>query len=67
MGEDFRAHVNGKEAWTTATFRADAVTKEGASQSLQGRWTAVWEKRGNDWLIVHEHTSVPLPAPSKSE
>jgi ketosteroid isomerase-like protein len=29
------------------------------------RHTAIWEKRANDWLIVHEHVSVPsaLPAP----
>jgi len=27
----------------------------------------VWQKSGNDWLIVHEHVSAPLPAPTSTE
>jgi ketosteroid isomerase-like protein len=28
---------------------------------VDGRHTAIWEKRGAKWLIVHEHVSAPLP------
>ena len=27
------------------------------------RWTVLWQKTGDDWLVVHEHFSVPLPSP----
>jgi len=30
---------------------------------MDARWTTVWEKRGNNWLIVHDHFSAPLPEP----
>jgi ketosteroid isomerase-like protein len=38
--------------------------KDGSSDSLDWRWTAVWEKEGKDWLIRHEHFSAPLPMPA---
>jgi ketosteroid isomerase-like protein len=28
---------------------------------LDARHTAIWERRGGKWLVVHEHISVPLP------
>lgn len=64
LGDDARTHRQGNLAWATATWTANVVTKQGAKQTLAGRWTVVWEKRGSDWLIVHEHVSVPLPAPA---
>ncbi len=66
LADDVRAHPHGNLAWATATWHADVVTKQGAKEGLDGRWTVVWEKRGNDWLIVHEHVSVPLPAPTQA-
>ncbi len=62
LGDDARAHQRGNFAWATATFRLDAVTKDGSSQAFDGRWTVLWEKRGKDWMIVHEHVSAPLPS-----
>jgi ketosteroid isomerase-like protein len=42
------------------------VKKDGSKEAMDGRWTLVWEKRGDDWLVVHEHFSVPLgPPPAK--
>jgi hemoglobin len=63
LGNDVETHRQGNLAWGTATVRTDLVTKGGAREAMDGRWTVVWEKRGKDWLIVHEHFSVPLPAP----
>ncbi len=62
LGNDVQTHQRGNLAWGTATFRLDAVTKDGTKEALDGRWTAVWEKRGKDWLIVHEHVSFPFGA-----
>ena len=60
---DAQVERRGNLAWGTATLHADIVTKEGAKEPLDGRWTVVWEKQGENWLIVHEHTSMPIPAP----
>jgi ketosteroid isomerase-like protein len=29
----------------------------------EARSTDIFEKRGNDWVIIHEHVSVPMPEP----
>jgi ketosteroid isomerase-like protein len=39
--------------------------KNGAKGQFLLRWTGVWEKRGGQWLMIHEHTSTPLPEPEK--
>jgi hemoglobin len=62
MGADAQVHQRGNLAWTTATLRLDMVSKGGSRESLDTRWTVVWEKRGKNWLIVHEHYSAPLPS-----
>ncbi len=64
LGDDVQVHPHGNLAWATATLHGDFMTKDGPTQSMDGRWTEVWEKRGGNWLIVHEHVSVPLPAPA---
>jgi len=40
------------------------VKKDGTKEMIEGRWTAVFEKRGDNWIIVHDHFSVPLPSPA---
>ena len=51
----------GKVAWTMVTVHLSLAMKNGQKLELDARHTAVWEKRGGQWLIVHEHTSAPLP------
>lgn len=63
LNDDAVLSQKGNNAWAAVTFRGDIVMKNGAKSSEQGRWTAVWEKRGKDWLIVHEHVSFPAPEP----
>src|SRR5688572_4593486 len=62
VANDAAVHVSGTTAWATATVDADLTLKDGARVRLDGRWTSIWEKRANAWLIVHEHTSAPLPS-----
>lgn len=59
-------HVQDKSAWTTAEVLMTVTMKDGTSMPLQTRCTEIWEKRGNDWLIVHEHVSAPLPMPAEA-
>ena len=63
INPDFKQHVRGNFAWTTYTFQGELVRKDGGKEPLAGRGTDLWEKRGDVWLIVHEHISAPLAAP----
>jgi ketosteroid isomerase-like protein len=65
VNDDVKTTARGNLAWTTATVRGDGALKGGSPVHVVMRHTAIWEKRGADWLIVHEHVSVPssLPAP----
>ena len=56
-------------AWATATGHAVLTKKTGAKEEADFRWTVLWEKEGTDWLIIHEHASVPMgvtPTPVKT-
>jgi ketosteroid isomerase-like protein len=57
---DFRAMQLGNIAWATYTFDLVVQPKTGDVVKQQGRGTDVLEKRGERWLIVHEHVSVPM-------
>ena len=59
---DLQAHQMGSVGWGTATIHADITKKDGIKEGMDGRWTVIFEKRGSDWLVVHEHTSIPLPS-----
>ncbi|MBE3123637.1 MAG: nuclear transport factor 2 family protein [Planctomycetes bacterium] len=64
LGDDVQVHHAGNVAWATATVDGDMVNNDGSSLKIDGRWTTVWERRGNAWLIVHDHFSMPLPEPT---
>jgi ketosteroid isomerase-like protein len=59
--DDLRVNRRGTIVWTTVTFHLSAKPKAGGAQEIDARHTAIWEKRGGKWLIVHEHVSAPLP------
>ena len=60
---DIRVKVSGATAWATFkyTIAADAGGRRVDSACLG---TAVLERRGQEWRIVHWHTSAPRRAPS---
>jgi ketosteroid isomerase-like protein len=59
--DDLKVSHRGTIVWTTVTFHLSAKPKAGGEMELDCRHTAIWEKRGGKWLIVHEHVSAPLP------
>lgn len=60
--DDLKINQRGSIVWTTVTFHLTAQPKTGgAAMEIDCRHTAIWEKRGGKWLIVHEHISAPLP------
>lgn len=61
LADDAQAQQRGDFAWGAVTVRTDVVMKDGTKQSYDARWTTVWEKRGKDWIIAHDHYSRPAP------
>jgi uncharacterized protein (TIGR02246 family) len=60
LANDISVHyVGDRFAWGTATWRANAVKRDGSTEVVNGRWTVLFENRDGKWLIVHEHVSVP--------
>jgi ketosteroid isomerase-like protein len=66
LHDDARIHNAGNTAWGTVTWTAQGKMKNGNGVNLDGRWTCIWEKKGKNWLIVHEHFSAPFTPPSES-
>ncbi|HMK29037.1 MAG TPA: nuclear transport factor 2 family protein [Terriglobales bacterium] len=67
LGKDTRIHAHGTLVWATATWSLTGTLKNGNKTAMDGRWTVLWEKRANRWLIVHEHFSVPAPPPPSGD
>lgn len=59
-GPDLKVSRRGMLAWTTVSMRFVEKTKDGKSSDTKIRYTGIWEKRGANWVIVHEHLSAPL-------
>lgn len=64
-----RVAPSGNFAWACYQWDFSAVV-DGAPSAAEGQTTLVLEKRGDDWVIVHNHTSLVQasqpPAPSSS-
>ncbi len=59
--DDLRVTRRRNVAWTTVSLHMSISFKDGKAAEIDARHTAIWEKRGGNWLIVHEHVSAPLP------
>jgi ketosteroid isomerase-like protein len=59
---DVRVTAWDNVAVSTATPLLTGKSKAGKSYSLTIRHTAVWERKGDSWLIIHEHWSIPWPS-----
>ena len=59
-GKELKVTRRGNIAWTTVPMHLMAKTKDGKSLDSPIRYTGIWEKKGKDWVLVHEHLSAPL-------
>ncbi len=64
VNDDLKATRRGSIAWTSVTVQGVGTLKAGGDVNVTMRHTAIWERRGNAWLIVHEHVSVPSSLPA---
>lgn len=60
---DLQATRTGNIVWAAYTAPSEIEPKEGALMKAITRNTDVFEKRGDDWMIVHEHVSIPFEPP----
>jgi len=66
LHDDAKVHRAGNLAWGTATWSGQGKLKNGNGVGLEGRWTVIWEKKSGNWLVVHEHFSVPWTPEAES-
>lgn len=59
-GKDLKVSRRGTVAWTTVSMHFSEKIKDGKSTEAEIRYTGIWEKRGANWLLVHEHLSAPM-------
>src|ERR1700736_4687425 len=59
-GKDLKVTRRGNVAWTLVPMHFYEKTKDGKVMEAELRYTGIWEKRGSNWLLVHEHLSVPM-------
>lgn len=60
-GADLKVTRRGMVAWTTVPMHLVDKTKDGKTTEMNLRYTGIWEKRGANWVIVHDHLSAALP------
>jgi len=61
---DVKTRVSGNTAWATFKYALAADVNE-RYIDVKGLGTAVLEKSGKDWKIVHWHTSAPRQKPAE--
>ena len=59
-GKELKATRHGNIAWTTVPMHLSAKMKDGKTIDTPVRYTGIWEKKGKNWVLVHEHLSAPL-------
>jgi len=65
MRENTRVVRRGKLAWATYQWQFVGLTEEQTVQAV-GYTTLILEKRGGDWMVIHNHSSLvasPAEAP----
>jgi len=58
--DDVRVHVTGDTAWVTAAWTAAIIslnTPHADPHEDMGRYTGIYQRRGDRWLLVAEHMS----------
>ena len=60
LNDDVQIHPAGPYVWGTATLKSNMTQKSGKRELGNFRWTVIFQKQQDQWLIVHEHVSAPL-------
>jgi ketosteroid isomerase-like protein len=60
VNDDAHIHRAGEYVWGTSTVKSDMTSKADKHELSAFRWTVVFQKEHGNWLIIHEHVSVPI-------
>ncbi len=58
-GKDLKVTRRGMIAWTIVPMHLMEKSKSGKTTEMDLRYTGIWEKRGANWVLVHDHLSAP--------
>jgi ketosteroid isomerase-like protein len=58
-GKDLKVTRRGTIAWTIVPMHLLEKSKNGKTTEMDLRYTGIWEKRGANWVLVHDHLSAP--------
>ena len=58
---------NEESAYEWGMFNFNFQPKGGPEIHSPGRYTAIWKKQNNKWVIIVDHASVPMPAPNETK
>jgi len=58
-GKDLKVTRRGMIAWTIVPMHLLEKSKNGKTTEMDLRYTGIWEKRGANWVLVHDHLSAP--------
>jgi ketosteroid isomerase-like protein len=58
-GKELKVSRRGMIAWTIVPMHLLEKSKNGKTTEMDLRYTGIWEKRGPNWVIVHDHLSAP--------
>jgi len=58
-GKDLKVTRRGMIAWTIVPMHLMEKSKNGKTTEMDLRYTGIWEKRGPNWVLVHDHLSAP--------
>jgi ketosteroid isomerase-like protein len=56
-GKDLKVTRHGMIAWTVVPMHLLEKPKNGKTTEMDLRYTGIWEKRGANWVLVHDHLS----------
>jgi len=58
--KELKVTRRGMIALTTVPMHLTEKSKDGKTSETDLRYTGIWEKRGANWVLVHEHLSTPM-------
>jgi ketosteroid isomerase-like protein len=58
LGDDTQGQQVGDMAWGATTLRSVFTLADGKTRAHTARWTTVWVRRRDRWVITHDHYSV---------
>ena len=65
-GDDLNVTIRNNVAWTTLSLSGRGTMVDGSVLDMpEARVTLIFERRDDEWLIVHEHGSSALPFPDE--